>query len=658
MQPSGADRGFFQAAPTLQNQFHDDASYRRCYKLFLPKELAAECEPEVAKLGDEVLSDRVFAWVTDAERNKPYLKGSGRDSFGRWVGEIVTSEGWRELQRFGISKGIVAAGYDDTLGVFARPLQFLRMHLWEASSANATCPSAMQDGAAALMKRHLASNTILGQERRTFQDAFSRLTSRDPDFAWTSGQWMTERSGGSDVSRTETLAEFRDHPEDKHQGPALASLQGNIPLGPWSISGFKWFSSATDSNMTVLLARTEKGLTTFFAPMRKHDPEAMTITGRPQVNGSKLNGVWIQRLKNKLGTKSLPTAELVLNNMRAWKIGQEGKGISEITTVITLTRVHNLIAAVGYVGRGLGIARAYARRREVGGSINAGGAGAVKLDQNSLHMRTMAKMTAEYHGLMLLSFFSCYVLGLSEHKSVDREALPPSLEALTPPDQHVLPLLRVIVQLAKAYVCKNAVPLLYSCMEALGGVGYLVNDELEYLNVARLYRDCCALPIWEGTTDVLSTDFIRAIKRPATGKDSLDALECFVRQGYRHGKRVMQKPAGWDPVGKWYALRRYVEGKKLDDLVGESREIVWDVADLLISVLLFVDAGADGDKGAEEMFLRFCEERMGMGSKRERGTAAEELGRDLTIVYGSDGVRTVTEVVQDVMYNDVIKSKL
>lgn len=106
--------------------------------------------------------------------------------------------------------------------------------------------------------------------------------------------------------------------------------------------------------------------------MRRYDPKAKTMTGHPKSDGTRLNGVWIQRLKNKLGTQSLPTAELVLEDMRGWMIGEEGKGINEISTILTITRIHNAVTACGYVGRGLGIARAYARRREVGAGRGAG----------------------------------------------------------------------------------------------------------------------------------------------------------------------------------------------------------------------------------------------------------------------------------------------
>lgn len=123
------------------------------------------------------------------------------------------------------------------------------------------------------------------------------FNSRDPKQFWTSGQWMTERPGGSDVGQSETQAEIVDEASNS-----------------WSISGFKWFSSATTADLTMLLARTidpkegtvltgSKGLSLYVAEMRQPD--------------GTLNGVRVHRLKNKYGTKGLPTAELQLSGMKA-----------------------------------------------------------------------------------------------------------------------------------------------------------------------------------------------------------------------------------------------------------------------------------------------------------------------------------------------------
>ena len=359
--------------------------------------MASQVRGEVAQLGEDVLSDQVRAWITDAEKNTPYLAGHGRDIFGKTTSKLVVGEGWRCLQAFGIAKRIVATGYDtSSLGASARVVQFLRLHLWEGSAANVPCPSAMQDGAARLLQLQLARRDLDTEHRRVLGKALERLLSRDPDRAWTSGQWMTERTGGSDVSLTETVAQIKSPAE---QG--LADAQESIPLGPWSISGFKWFSSATDSNMTILLARTQNGVSAFYAPMRRHDSSAITLAGRPMgAAGTELNGVRIQRLKNKFGTRSLPTAALELEDMRGWLLGQEGHGVKEISTILTLTRIHSSVAAVGYVGRALGIARAYAKVRQVG----AGRGQRVMLTKSPLHMQTLADMTTKYHGLMLLTF--------------------------------------------------------------------------------------------------------------------------------------------------------------------------------------------------------------------------------------------------------------
>lgn len=128
----------------------------------------------------------------------------------------------------------------------------------------------MQDGAARLLQHQLGKADLDPTHRTVFQNASNHLISRVPGYAWASGQWMTERAGGSDVSQTETIATYAPYPQGTD--PPLANADESIPLGPWSISGFKWFSSATDSSMAILLAKTtpDKGVSAFLAPMRKH----------------------------------------------------------------------------------------------------------------------------------------------------------------------------------------------------------------------------------------------------------------------------------------------------------------------------------------------------------------------------------------------------
>ncbi|KAM7191878.1 Acyl-CoA dehydrogenase/oxidase, N-terminal and middle domain containing protein [Naviculisporaceae sp. PSN 640] len=631
MEPSSSNTGFFQRLPVLENQFHDDVSYQRIAKLFVPTSILEKVTPEIEKLGEDVLSQQIFDWITDAEKNQPYLRGSGRDAFGRPKSELIVTEGWSKLQDFGLSQGFVAYNYDTNYGPYNRLIQFLRCHLWEASCANTLCPAAMQDGAARLLQRHLSKQKGLTRvQRQVLQNAYDHLISRDPSKAWTSGQWMTERTGGSDVSQTETVAVYDPYPESS---PApLASSPENVPLGPWSISGFKWFSSATDSQMTILLAKTKPGLgvSAFFAPMRRHNPSLVSITGQ-KGDGTELNGVTIQRLKSKFGTQSLPTAELELKGMRGWLIGEEGKGIQEISTILNITRVHSSVSSMGYLGRSIAVAKAYALVREIG----VGKGKRTPLFKHPLHMRTLANTTVDYHGMMLLDFYTLYILGLDEHlsKYYQLPASGPTI-ALSPPPKHLIsPLLRVLSSLHKAYICETTIPLVFGCMESLGGVGYLVNSESEHINLARIFRDACVGAIWEGTTDLLSSDTLRALKHPVAGKESLSALDWFVNDGLTLAKSAS---LGEKVREEWDTLKEKLEKESQEDLLPEARQITFRIAEILMAVLYLVDAQVNPGREIEAMSKRYLARRGFANIQQDKED--KSLGLDLAIVYGSKGV--------------------
>ncbi|KAK4193149.1 hypothetical protein QBC35DRAFT_398800 [Podospora australis] len=620
MEPSSSNKGFIQSQPIIKNQFKEDVSLQRVARLFLPTPLLKEITPSLTRLADDVLTPQIFSWITDAEHSQPYLRGHGGDSFGRPVSELVVTEGWRKLQEFGFTNAIIAINYDTDFGPYNRLVQFLRCHLWEASCANTLCPAAMQDGAARLLQRHLFSSSLSPVERQVFGNAYKHLTSRDPSQTWTSGQWMTERTGGSDVSRTETIATF----DPSFSG--LASLPENIPLGPWSISGFKWFSSATDSQMTILLAKTspDKGVSAFFAPMRRHAPSLVPVTGE-KGHGTELNGITIQRLKHKFGTQSLPTAELELNNMRGWLVGQEGNGIHEISTILNITRVHTTVSSMGYLGRSLAIARSFALVREVG----VGKGRRIPLSSHPLHMRTLANMAVEYHSMMLLVFYTLFILGLDEKG-------PPSSSSAAvpaPPKELVGPLLRVLSSLHKSYVCETTVPLVYGCMEALGGVGYMQNVESEHINVSRLFRDACVGAIWEGTTDVLASDTLRALKHPKTGGQSLAALDWFVEANLGQAKA----DDGTAVRKQWAGLKRRVEQGKQEDLLPEARAIAFKLAEVLMGVLFLLDVAVNPGREIETMCDRYLSKKGLAGEPSTKKAAAvlkEDVELDQGIVYG------------------------
>ncbi len=450
---------FHQDPPRLANTFEADIALRELLERVLPADLHGELLPSWRSLGEAAAGPLVdLARRAEAEppRHVPY------DAWGRRIDAIEVSPAWKALHREAARWGLTAIPYEGALGPFARVQQFALLLLYAPSSAVYSCPLAMTDGAA----RTLLEHDPQGLARR----AVPHLTSRDPDALWTSGQWMTERSGGSDVSGTETIARRGDD-------------------GWWRLYGTKWFTSATTSDIALTLARAEAapagsaGLSLFYLEQRLAD-------------GS-LNGIRIHRLKDKLGTRALPTAELSLEGTLASAVGELGNGVKRITPMLNITRLHNAISACGMMARPLQLLRDYARRRIVFGE---------PLASKPLHRATLAGLAVEYEAALALTFECVRLLGRQE-------------AGLAGPDERAA--LRLLTPLAKLATARQAVAAASEALEGFGGAGYVEDTGLPVW-----LRDAQVLPIWEGTTNVLSLDALRAAVR----EDVLRAWTAIARR--------------------------------------------------------------------------------------------------------------------------------
>ena len=595
-----------------------------CRTVFLPNNVKSSISNDLSTFGTTVLEQKVLGWTADAETHPPRLEAW--DIWGQRQDRLVTSEGWRNLQALGISEGIVALAYENRYNEYGRLYQFLKYHIWTGSCAYVTCSSAMTDGAARLLSRHTVVDTSLSPDKEVLRAAYDRLVSRDPSKAWTSGQWMTERVGGSNVRNTETLATYARGSKSK----ATKTDADGAPLGPWLINGFKWFSSATDANMAILLAKTpDGGISAFYAPTQR------TVSGKLEAEDSslittKLNGITIQRLKSKLGTRPLPTAELSLTNTRAYMVGNPGQGVKEMSTILNITRIHNAVTACGLWGRGLAISRAFARVRSVRGR---------PLMDLQPHVRTMAKEHVEYRAYMLMTFFVVTLLGVSEQASP--KSCQPSQQSdssaahLVPSGPAVVLLLRVLTPVLKALTAKAAIAGLAECMESLGGVGYLDSSSPLDIgtNIARLYRDANVLSIWEGTTDVMADDTIRVLKGKE-GQDVMAALGHWVdtivdKWGIA---KSFAGEACCDTISQlWRSWTTEVRGKDAEELLVRGRNVMEDLGWLVSAILLVEDADADDVSSA--VALRWVSK---MGDVKRKGplTWTEEVGLDRQIVFG------------------------
>ncbi len=428
---------FLQSAPQLPHPLDHDSVLQACLQRVLDAPRRAALEQDLRALADYAMM--AFARRQTALREEPVLTRWG--AWGRRLDRVDLSTTWREGPEITTRHALVASGYD--AHPTARLEQFARVYLYHMASEFHTCPLAMTDGAASAIR---ASGDEALAER-----VLPHFLSRDANTLWLSGQWMTENIGGSDVSQTETTAR-RDSD------------------GQWRLYGRKWFTSAIVGECALALARPEQGhgLALFYVQTRDAD-------------GS-WQGLTVDRLKDKLGTRELPTAEIHLDGVPAWPLGDLEHGVRQIAPMLGITRTWNAVCAVSHMARSIALARDYAQRRQAFGK---------PLIEQPAHARTLADMQAEFEGAFALSFEVTHLLGRVENGVGE---------------DHEGALLRLLTPLAKLWTGKLAVSIASEALECFGGNGYI-----EDTGLPQLLRDAQVYPIWEGTTNVLSLDLLRAL---------------------------------------------------------------------------------------------------------------------------------------------------
>ena len=155
------------------------------YKLF------SEIDSDLKNLGHRVATD-IYRLAIDCELHKPYLRPN--NAWGNGQNELVVCDSWNKQKDVAAEEGIVSIGYDrKKYERWARIYQFAKVYLYAPSSGLYSCPLAMTDGAAKTFEQlSLLENPMI-------LNAYNRILSRNPEEFWTSGQWMTEKGGGSDV---------------------------------------------------------------------------------------------------------------------------------------------------------------------------------------------------------------------------------------------------------------------------------------------------------------------------------------------------------------------------------------------------------------------------------------------------------------------------
>jgi putative acyl-CoA dehydrogenase len=458
---------FYQDGPNLENSYSQDRILQVWLKRYVPDHVLGVVGPHLQHVGELAVGPWLL-WSQQAEAEEP--EHVPFSPWGQRIDDLRISDGWRRLERAAVQEGIVASAYERRFGEYSRVYNACLLYLFHASSAFVSCPLAMTDGAARALE-------LYGDESLK-KTAFRRLISRDPEESWTSVQWMTERTGGSDVSGTSTLAR------------PLTGTAG----WEWQLYGVKWFTSALTAPMALLLARPEgsdegsRGLSLFYTELRDDQ--------------QRLKQIEVLRLKNKLGTRALPTAELALRGTPAKLVGGIGNGVKKISTLFNITRVYNSVCATAHLRRALDLAQSYSSKRRAFGKY---------LKDQPLHASQLKDLEERFAKCFSLTFYVAHLLGRQECGTANSEELQ---------------LLRALTPVVKAYTARECMAGVSEVIEVFGGAGYI-----EDTGIPKLLRDAQVFSIWEGTTNILALDLLRAIEK----EEVVPALNAKVMRDFVHG---------------------------------------------------------------------------------------------------------------------------
>jgi acyl-CoA dehydrogenase len=430
------------------NFFRADLSLADLLQLYVPHALWRHIAPHLDRLG-ALAGDELDRCARLADRHVPVLHP--RDRFGRDEPWIEYHPAYRELERVAYGEfGLHAMSHRP--GVLGWPSTYPSVakhaftYLFNQAEFGLGCPINVTDGAAMLLARFGEPALKAKYLDGLTQTDLTRLTQ--------GAQFMTEKEGGSDVGTlTTTAVREGDH---------------------WRLHGEKWFCSNADAAIVMLLARPEgapagtRGVGLFLMPRRLDD--------------GTLNRYRIVRLKDKLGTRSMASGEIVLDGALAYAVGPLERGFVQMAEMVNWSRLSNGVKSTALMRRALHDAFTVA-----GGRVAFGR----RIVELPLARRQLMKMLIPVEQALSLCFATADAL--------DRDAAA---------------LVRILTPVLKLRATRDARKVCGDAMEMRGGTGYV-----EEFATPKLLRDAHLGSIWEGTTNIVALD---ALKR-AVGRHGAEA---------------------------------------------------------------------------------------------------------------------------------------
>jgi putative acyl-CoA dehydrogenase len=401
----------------------------------------------LADLGRLAGSEQAQEWGRLANENPPRLRT--HDRFGHRVDEVEFHPAWHDLMRTAVEHGLAGAPWTDP-SPHAHVRRAVGYLGWTQVEMGHGCPVTMTYAAVPALRRtpELAARYEPGLTATAYQFG---LTDPVGKRGLVAGMGMTEKQGGSDVRANTTRA---------------------VPQadGTYRLTGHKWFTSAPMSDLFLVLAQLDEGVSCFLVP------RVLPDGGR--------NVFALQRLKDKLGDRSNASSEVEFDGTTGWLVGEPGRGVPAIIEMVNTTRLDCVLGSAATVRAALTQAIHHARHRRAFGAL---------LVDQPLMQNVLADLAVESEAATALAVRLAAALDAGETA-----------------------FLRLAGAAAKFWVCKRTPAVVGEAMEVLGGNGYV-----EESGLPRLYRQAPLNSIWEGSGNVIALDVLRAMGRSS---DTLAAV--------------------------------------------------------------------------------------------------------------------------------------
>jgi alkylation response protein AidB-like acyl-CoA dehydrogenase len=469
--PSQVAHGAHYIAPDVrgQNFYAVDRQFQDVLSLYLDTGWRTRMTPHFERLGG-LAGNRIDELASIADKHPPVLHP--RDRFGRDEDWIEYHPAYREMEKiafgdFGMHAMSHRAG---VLGMNepAPPLvKYAFTYLLVQAEFGLMCPISVSDTSNFIIKRY-GSEAL----KKLLLD---RLLSQDPETMLKGTQFMTEKAGGSDVGAVETEAE----PMGPHQNG-----MGADGVERWKLHGQKWFCSHADADVAVLLARPRgaapgtQGLGLFAMPRHLED-------------GTR-NSYRIVRLKDKLGTRSMASGEIVLDGATAYLVGDVQGGFKQMMQQVNLSRLSHGVRAASMMRRCLNEAMMVARSRRAFGR---------PIGDYPLLRRQLMKIMLPTEQALSMYAFAADAMGRADKGDAEAENL-----------------LRILTPVYKFRACRDNIPVASTALEVRGGLGYI-----EEWATARLVRDAQVGTLWEGTSNINALDVVQRAVGKSGGHKVLTA---------------------------------------------------------------------------------------------------------------------------------------